>query len=138
MSINNVKKCSKPLNDPQILSDNCMEMIENISNIVHMLNQQIEVDEKDYIEELKKRRAIAIRMTKAQEEQIKIYDSCIALCEDIINNGDDVDGSHKKKMRCLERMKKNDTRLLVKLQLELRIFDKNISDIEKLISNMEE
>lgn len=129
------------LEDPQQLLDNYSKLIECIFGLMEVVEQQIgygKNEKKKYVERLRKRKMLISRMLQAQEEEIRLFDSCIALCNEKINSGDDIDGTYKKKKRSLERMKKDDKKMILQLQMGIRGYKKNISEIEKLINETEE
>ena len=141
LNFNEEEISSELLNDPQKLLDNYNKLIESIGDVVNTINEQMGISTQEiskYIERLKKHKALMSRMLQAQQEEMKLFEDCILLCDEKIALGDDIEGTYKKKKRSLERLKQDDKKLLVKLKLGVRAYNNNLSELQKMLDNMEE
>lgn len=126
---------SELLNDPQKLLNNYYKLVESISNVVNVINEQMGFGKKEaenYIERLKNHKKLISRMLQIQQKEIKHFEDCIALCDEKIALGDDIDGTYRKKKRSLERLRQDDKKLLVQLQLGVREYNKSIAELQKM------
>lgn len=129
------------LENPQQLLNNYNQLIDSIGVVVNVINQQIGFgrrEENKYLKRLKKHKELISRMLQIQRSEMELFASCVKLCDEKIALGDDVEGIYRKQKRSLERLRQDDKKMLVKLQLGLREYENAIEEIQKIFDSMEE